>query len=65
MPAGPMPVLPHRPRDPQVLLSDGLSYFFDGRRLFLKLVDPGNSETKVVLPPLPPPPLLLLLLRTM
>lgn len=26
---------------------DGLSYFFDGHHLFIKLVDPGNSETQV------------------
>ncbi|KAI3430644.1 hypothetical protein D9Q98_005237 [Chlorella vulgaris] len=30
----------------QVVSGDGLSYFFDGQHLFVKLVDPGNTETK-------------------
>ncbi|KAI3428632.1 hypothetical protein D9Q98_007455 [Chlorella vulgaris] len=30
----------------EVVSGDGLSYYFNGRHLFIKLVDPGNSETQ-------------------
>ncbi|PRW44355.1 G8 domain-containing [Chlorella sorokiniana] len=30
----------------QVVSGDGLSYYFDGHHLFVKLVDPGNQETQ-------------------
>ncbi|KAL4433088.1 hypothetical protein ABPG77_006515 [Micractinium sp. CCAP 211/92] len=30
----------------QMLAGDGLLYFFDGHHLFIKMVDPGNSETQ-------------------
>lgn len=33
----------------QVVNGDGLAYFFDGRRLYIKMVDPGNSETQASL----------------
>jgi hypothetical protein len=35
------------PTPPQVVSGDGLSYYFDGHHLFVKLVDPGNQETQV------------------
>lgn len=31
----------------QVVNGDGLSYFFDGHHLYVKLVDPGSRETQV------------------
>lgn len=37
----------NHPLQVQVVDGDGLSYYFDGHHLFVKLVDPGNGETQV------------------
>ncbi|KAI7839068.1 hypothetical protein COHA_007210 [Chlorella ohadii] len=34
------------PAGTKVVEGDGLSYYFDGHHLFVKLVDPGNGETQ-------------------